>query len=109
MPRKTTAIKTKPAKPANSTVPAPPSPTPDEQPEELPLPAVAPCDIVRLKCCPKLLYKVLAVYSTNAIAHTHDPSLAEEWATLKRQDDGQTASWKVMQLEKVEAENILTK
>jgi hypothetical protein len=98
MPRKTTTTK---AKPANSTVPAPPSPIPDEKPEELPLPAVAPGDIVRLKCT-KLLYKVLAVYSTNAIAHTHDPSLAEEWARLSRESDGQTAHWKVIQLEKVE-------
>jgi hypothetical protein len=58
--------------------------------------------MVRLKCT-KLLYKVLAVYSTNAIAHTNAPEWTEEWAALKRQDDGQTASWKVCQLEKVES------
>jgi hypothetical protein len=98
MPRKTTTTKTKPI---NFTLPKSPSSTSDEQLEKLPLPAVAPGDIVRLKCCPKLLYQVLAVYSTNAIAHTHDPSLAEEWARLSRESDGQTAHWKVCQLEKV--------
>lgn len=103
MPRKTTATKTTHASHtrAGDGVAAPLSPTPGGQPEDLPLPAVAPSDVVRLKGT-TLLYEVIAVYSTNAIAHTHDASLAEGWAELRRQDDGQTAKWKVIQLEKVE-------
>lgn len=102
MPRKATAITTHASHVrAASPSPAPLSPTPDGQPEGLPLPAVALGEVVRLKGT-KLLYKVIAVYSTNAIAHAHDASLAEEWATLMRQDDGQAAKWKVIQLEKVE-------
>lgn len=102
MPRKTTATKTKPSAPIPAASPSPARiDNPDDQPKELPLPAVAPGDIVQLKCT-KLLYEVLSVYSTNAIAHTHDASLTEEWAELRRQDDGQTAKWKVCQLEKME-------
>jgi hypothetical protein len=105
MPRKTTAkptaTKPAPAKPTQAANPSPAQEDQDEQPKEPALPHVSPGDVVRLKFT-KLTYKVLAVYSTNAIAHSHDQSLAEEWATLRRQDDGQTASWKVMQLEKVE-------
>lgn len=98
MPRKTTATKTT----SSTFIPATsPSPAPDNQHEELPLPVVVPGNVVQLKGT-KLLYRVTAVYSTNAIAHTHDASLAEEWAELRRQDDGQTAKWKVCQLEKVE-------
>lgn len=101
MPRKSTAKPTtpKPA-PAKPTQAANPSPDQDEQPKEPALPSVSPGEVVRLKFT-KLTYEVLAVYSTNAIAHTHDSSLAEEWAKLRR-GDGQTAYWKVCQLEKVE-------
>jgi hypothetical protein len=101
MPRKTTATKPAPAKPTQAASLSPEQEDQDKQPKEPALPHVSPGEVVRLKFT-KLTYEVLAVYSTNAIAHSHDPSLAEEWAELKRQDDGQTASWKVMQLEKVE-------
>jgi hypothetical protein len=105
MPRKTTAkptaTKPAPAKPAQAANPSPAQDDQSEQPKEPALPHVSPGEVVRLKFT-KLTYEVLAVYSTNAIAHSHDPSLTEEWATLRRQDGKQTAHWKVCQLEKVE-------
>jgi hypothetical protein len=107
MPRKTTAkptaAKPAPAKPTQEANPSPAQDDQEEQPKEPALPHVSPGEVVRLKFT-KLTYEVLAVYSTNAIAiaHSHDPSLAEEWASLRRRGDGQTAYWKVCQLEKVE-------
>jgi hypothetical protein len=99
MPRKTTP-KPAPIKPTQAANLSPAQDDQDEQSKEPALPHVSPGEVVRLKFT-KLTYEVLAVYSTNAIAHSHDPSLAEEWAELKR-GDGQIAKWKVCQLEKVE-------